>query len=269
MSCGTGSECSSITGSRAPHIRSRSVVARISASTWRSGGSRAWFGGDRSPTGIRHKAAVHHHVCRAVFSTSDTPIYIPYEGSRGSSRSRSPSACPARVAPICDPERRLPGQRGAGSPTKRRRGFRVRVATVRSGGRPGSAADGRARGKTPTSPRRELCAIDEPSCCVGIPRVNAAWGVDACVAREAIRLPGRDVAGLRLAGGREDRRSITVRGRTHAINDAGCLRSTSITRNARQLPHGPATAQQGPALPGRPADGRGDHRRDARRRRQP
>ena len=58
--------------------------------------------------------------------------------------------------------------------------------------------------------------------------------------------------------------------RGHVRAAARCRRPPSLTRHAAGVPRRPAAAQQGDALPGRPADDRGDRHRDApRRRRRP
>ena len=58
--------------------------------------------------------------------------------------------------------------------------------------------------------------------------------------------------------------------RGHVRAAARCRRPPSLTRDAAGVPRRPAAAQQGDALPGRPADDRGDRDGDApRRRRRP
>jgi hypothetical protein len=99
-------------------------------------------------------------------------------------------------------------------------------------------------------------------------RARSAAGSEAIALREKHARHRADdgEAALAVWGAGRSVASTIVRGRTRAIHHAaGRLWSTSITRDHSQLPSRPTAAQQGPALPGRSADCRGDHRRDARR----
>ena len=77
----------------------------------------------------------------------------------------------------------------------------------------------------------------------------------------SVRADSRNAGAGRCSG------SSTSPRRGHVRAAARSCRPTPIAGDDAGIPRRSPAAQQGPALPGRSAEGRGDHRRDARRRR--